>query len=454
MNTTSISHRGGPRGDPVDNASSHAPQSVGAQGRIDMNSRMTKTLIVGAGQGGAEVAASLRQQGYGGRILLVGEEAALPYRRPPLSKAYMLGEDTSDSLLIRPRVAYDKAGIELLIPGIATRIDRQERRVVLADGRVESYDKLVLATGGRPRRLALPGADAPNVLYLRTVADADRIRAALGPSKRMIVIGGGYIGLEMAAAGVKAGTQVTVLESAERILIRVTAPVMSAFYKKMHSEAGVHIRTSARLKRLEVVAGRIVAVELDDGTHIPADFMVVGIGLLPNVELARDAGLEVGDGIAVDEFGRTSDTDIFAIGDCALQVNAFFGRAVRVESVPSATEQARTVAATICGKPQPHRAVPWFWSDQYKIKLQMVGLSQGYDCIVIRGDPAARSFCAFYLRDRVIIAVDAVNRPAEFMIAKRLVSERVIADATQLAGEQPLQTMLDSSLRDKITPIG
>lgn len=403
----------------------------------------SKIVIIGAGQAGAELATSLRQQGHAGRILLIGEEPQLPYRRPPLSKTYLSGDADAESLLLKPQATYEKAKIELLVPARVTRIDRGRRRVVLADGREESYDKLVLATGGRPRRLTLPGADAPNVLYLRTLADVDAIRAELQPQRRLVVIGGGYIGLEVAASARKQEVQVTVLESAPRVLVRVTAPEMSAFYERVHREAGVDVRTGVALERLEVEGGRVTAVVLADGGRIEADLVVVGIGLVPGMELAHDAGLVVGDGIVVDEYGCTSDPDILAIGDCACQPNAWLGRPVRIESVPNAMEQARTAAATLCGKAVGNRSAPWFWSDQYDLKLQMVGLSQGYDQVVLRGDAAARSFCAFYLREGAIIAVDAVNRAGEFMLAKRLVADRRPAAAAVLADDtQPLQALL------------
>jgi 3-phenylpropionate/trans-cinnamate dioxygenase ferredoxin reductase subunit len=402
----------------------------------------TKTVIIGAGQAGAEVATSLRQQGHAGRILLIGDEPQLPYRRPPLSKAYLAGEADAASLLVKPQATYDRARIELRIPARAMRIERNTRQVVLADGSVESYDNLVIALGGRPRRLALPGAEAANVLYLRTLADVDAIRAEMRADRHMVVIGGGYIGLEVASTAVKHGVKVTVLESAPRVLVRVTAPEMSAFYERVHREAGVDLRTGVRLERFDQEGGRVVAVQLADGPRIEADVVVVGIGLVPNVELAADAGLEVGDGIVTDENGWTSDPHILALGDCASQANGWIGRRVRIESVPSALEQARTVAATLCGKSHPCRAVPWFWSDQYDLKLQMVGLSQGYDEVVLRGDPASRSFCTFYLRGGVIIAVDAVNRAAEFMVSKRLVAERARADARISDESEPLQGLL------------
>jgi 3-phenylpropionate/trans-cinnamate dioxygenase ferredoxin reductase subunit len=401
------------------------------------------TVIVGAGQAGAEVAGSLRQQGYTGRIVLLGAEPQLPYRRPPLSKTYLAGTATAESLTIKPQAGYDTANIEVRLATRVERIERARKQVVLADGGTLHYDKLVLATGGAPRRLALTGAEAPNVLYLRTLADADALRAELQPRRRLLIVGGGYIGLEVAATAVKQGLQVTVLESAPRVLVRVTAPEMSAFYERVHREAGVDVRTGVTLQQFEQQAGRMCAVQLADGTRIETDVVLVGIGLLPHVELAREAGLDVGDGIVVDALGRSSDPDILAVGDCACQANAWLGRAVRLESVPNANEQARIAAATICGKQSPNRSVPWFWSDQYDLKLQMVGLSQGYDQVVLRGDPAGRSFCTFYLREGRIIAVDAVNRAPDFLTAKTLVAERIQADAAVLADvNAPLKALL------------
>jgi len=392
------------------------------------------TVIVGAGHAGAELAGALRQQGHAGAVILIGDEPELAYRRPPLSKTYLAGEATRESLLLRNAAAWEKQQIECWngVPVIA--IDREAHCVALGDGRMQAYDKLVLATGGRARRLDAPGAQKPNVHYVRTLADIDRLKAEFGAGRRLLVIGGGYIGLEAAAVGIKQGLAVTVVESLPRVLARVAAPEISAFYERAHRRRGVDLRTGTAIEAF-IGDGRVEAVRFSDGSTLAMDLVVVGIGILPNVELAQAAGLAVDNGIVVDEYAQTSDPDILAAGDCAQHVNHFLGRAVRLESVPSAQEQARTAALTICGRPTPHAAVPWFWSDQFDLKLQMVGLSQGYDHLVLRGDPEQESFCAFYLKDGVPLSADAVNRPQEFAIAKRLVAERRVVDAAALADE-------------------
>ncbi|AOE86779.1 NAD(P)/FAD-dependent oxidoreductase [Pseudomonas sp. TCU-HL1] len=400
-----------------------------------MSSQNETTVVVGAGHAGAELVAALRQQGYAGRIILIGDEPELPYRRPPLSKAYLSGEVDRDSLQIRSATAYDKLQVECWTGTEVCAIDRQQRSVMLGDGRTQGYDHLVLATGGRPRRLTDPAAQKANVHYIRTLADIDRLKADFVDGRRLLVIGGGYIGLEAAAVGIKSGLAVTVLEAAPRLLARVAAPEISAFYERAHSSRGVDVRTAVSV---ESFGGdeRVESVRLSDGSELQVDLVIVGIGILPNDDLAREAGLEVDNGIFVDSYAKTSiDPRILAVGDCARHVNGFLGKFVRIESVPSAQEQARTAAATICGKPVAHVAVPWFWSDQFDLKLQMVGLSEGYDKLVLRGDLASESFSAFYLRGNVVLSADAVNRPQDFMVAKRLVAERVSVNPQALADE-------------------
>lgn len=418
-----------------------------------MNDAMQQTvIIVGAGQAAGEVAISLRQEGFSGRIVMIGEEAYLPYQRPPLSKAYLSGSVKTEALLCRSQAAYDKALVEFIGSTRVESIMRGDKAVVLSDGRSVQYDKLVLATGGRARQLSVPGAeqahDSSNFHYLRTIEDVSRIQPQFTAGKRLVIVGGGYVGLETAAVAIKQGLQVTVLESAPRVLARVTAPEVSAFYEKVHQDAGVDLRTGIEVQGVEVGCkdNRVTAVLCSGGFRFPADLVITGIGLVPNVELAVAAGLDVGNGITVDEFTRTSDEAIFAVGDCSNHPNSFFGYRLRLESVPNALEQARTAAATICGKQRPYASMPWFWSDQYDLKLQMVGLSQGYDQLVFRGDPATRSFIAFYLKGDFVLAADAVNRPQEFMFCKRLAAERCSVDPSALGDEsRALKLLLDKS---------
>lgn len=402
-------------------------------------------VIVGAGQAGSELATSLRQQGYAGKITLIGDEPYPPYRRPPLSKTFLSGEVTQESLYIRPQSAYDKLGIELKLGIGVEAIDRDQRALRLFDGGTLPYQTLALTTGGRARKLALPGADHSNVHYVRRIDDIKKLIEQFKPGKRLLIIGGGYIGLEAASVGIKKGLKVTVVETLPRVLARVTAPEISAFYERVHRDKGVDLRTGVGVHGFESAQGAdaVDCVVLADGTRIATDLVIVGIGLIPNTELAESAGLEVNNGIVVDAFCRSSDPNIYAAGDCTQHENGFLGRRLRLESVPNAIEQGRIAAASIAGKPVPYTAVPWFWSDQYDLKLQMVGISEGYDQIVIRGDMAAHSFCAFYLKDGVVISADGVNRPQEFTLAKKLVAERVRADAAQLADERfPLKSLV------------
>lgn len=392
------------------------------------------TVIVGAGQAGGDLASALRQLGYPGRIVLIGEESAVPYRRPPLSKAFLSGDMAEEALYIKTREAYAKHDIELRTGLRVQAIDRAARTLTLADGGCLAYDKLALTTGGRPRRLDLPGADKPNVHYVRTIDDINRLREQFKAGKRLVIVGGGYIGLEVAAVGIKKGLQVTLVEAMPRLLARVTGPELSQYYEQVHRRHGVDIRLGAGVQAMEG-GSQVEAVVLQDGTRVPADIVIVGIGLIPNTELAEKAGLAVDNGIVVDLYAQTEDPDIVAAGDCTNHDNGFCGRRLRLESVPNASEQARVAAASICGQRIPHASVPWFWSDQYNLKLQMAGLSQGYDRAVVRGSMSADSFVAFYLRDGVVIALDSVNRPADFMAGKKMVAGRLRADPATLADE-------------------
>lgn len=382
-------------------------------------------VIIGAGQAASQLMASLAQDGFAGEVCLVGDEPHLPYQRPPLSKKFLAGELALDRLYVKPAAFYEKAGSRLLLGQRAERIDRAGRAVVMADGSRLSYSILVLATGSRPRELPLPGA-----LYLRNIADVDAIRPRLTPGKSLVVIGGGYIGLELAAVAVKLGVRVTVLEQAPRLMARGVGPIVSKFYARLHDEEGVTVRTGALVRGLE--GTRVVC----EDAQYDADIVVVGAGAVPNVELAREAGLAVEDGIVVDAECRTDDPSIFAIGDCTSQHHELAGRRLRLESVHNALEQARIAAAAICGKKPPAIQVPWFWSDQYDVKMQMAGLSAGHDHAVVRGNPdVGRSFAVFYLRAGTLIAVDAVNRAPEFMMSKQLIAERAKIDPARLADE-------------------
>jgi len=402
-------------------------------------------VIVGAGQAGGQIAIDLRKHGYAGRVTIVGEEPHIPYKRPPLSKAYLAGAVGEEGLHVMPRANLEKNGIEFIGDARAVRIDRAKKQLELADGRALAYGQLALATGGRARPLPVPGADRPNVFLLRTIADVQKIRAHCQPGQRVAIVGGGFIGLEAAAVLLKRGLKVTVLETLPRVLARVTAPVVSTFFERLHRDAGVDLRTGVGVTAFD--GGPLAThVNLADGTRVETDFVVIGIGLIPNTELAAEAGLAVDNGIVVDEFARTSDPDIVAAGDCTSHPNEFLGRRVRLESVQNAMEQAVTAAATLAGKPVPYRAVPWFWSDQYDLKLQMVGLSAGHDACLVRGDASGRTLAVFYLKDGHLIAADTVGRPQEFMLAKKLVASRVRLDPARLTDESvPLKTLLPAA---------
>lgn len=403
-------------------------------------------VIVGAGYSAGEAAVRVRQGGYAGSITMVGAEPHLPYHRPPLSKTFLAGEVVEDSLLLRPATAYAKLAIDTVLGTRVEHIDRTAHEVKLSGGRTLGYKKLVLATGGQARKLTCAGADLRGVYTLRTIADVDAIRPHLSAGEALAIIGGGYIGLEVAAVARKHGLEVTVIEAAPRVLARVAGMEISAFYEKAHRDAGVTVLTSQTVQNLQPGARdpeRVGSVTLGGGGEVRADFVVVGVGLIPHTELAEQAGLKVDNGIWVDEYCRSEDPDILAIGDCANHPCAFLGRRVRLESVPNALEQARVAADTINGKLVPYGAVPWFWSDQYDLKLQAVGLSEGHDQVVLRGSMEARSFLVFYLRGGAVLAADAVNKPGEFLMAKRLVGARLAADAGALANPAvPLKSLV------------
>jgi 3-phenylpropionate/trans-cinnamate dioxygenase ferredoxin reductase subunit len=397
---------------------------------------MQDTIVVaGGGHAAAQAVDSLRRDGYAGRLVMVCGEPTLPYQRPPLSKKFLAGELELDRLPIRHAAYYESIRCELMLGNPVVGIDSAARKLKLSDGGSLGYDKLVLAIGGHARPLPVPGANLAGVHVLRTMADVQAIRARLLPGVRVAVVGAGYIGLECAATFRKLGHDVTVIEMMDRVMNRVVAPEMSGFYQLEHAAHGVNVLTERRVQAF-LGEDRVHAVECSDGTQVPADLVIVGIGLVPNCALAESAGIRCEDGIAVDEHCRTSDPDIYAIGDCCSHPSPRYGRRIRLESVDNAFEQAKSAAANICGKAVPHDKTPWFWSDQYELKLQIVGLSQHYDRVVLRGDPATRSFSCCYLRDGELIALDAVNHAKDFMAARKLIAERARPDPAKLADDR------------------
>jgi 3-phenylpropionate/trans-cinnamate dioxygenase ferredoxin reductase subunit len=381
-------------------------------------------VIVGAGHAGGALAALLKQYGHPGEIVLIGEEPVVPYQRPPLSKAYLKGEADVESLKLRPDSYYAQDGVRLLLDETVTAIDRTARSVTLRSGAAIGYDWLVLATGAQPRRLALPGAGLNGVLELRSVADADTLRRVLTRAGRLAIIGGGYIGLEAAASARAAGVEVVMLEREARVLARVASPAISGFFDGFHRAQGVEIVVNADLAGIEgTESGGVEAVVLADGRRWPCDAVLVGVGAVARDELARQAGLACETGILVDSEARTSDPAIFAIGDVTWRPVPLYDRRVRLESVGNALEQARQTACAILGRPAPTAEVPWFWSDQYALKLQLAGLALDAETTVLRGSIEAAKFAVFHLRDGRIRALEAVNAPGEFVVGKKLIGE-------------------------------
>ena len=388
-------------------------------------------VIVGASHAAVQAIDTLRREGHVGPIVLVGEEPHLPYNRPPLSKKFLSGEMEQERLLLRSPQFYQTQRVETRLGRRVTAIDLATRRLRLDDMGELGYDRLLLCLGSRPRRLECPGHDLAGIHYLRTIADVEGIKADLPGARRMVVVGAGYIGLEAAASARHLGLEATVLEMADRPLNRVVAPEMSEFYVARHAREGVAIHCGESVTAFEG-DGRVRAVVCGERRY-PADIVVVGVGILPDVSLATAAGLRCDNGVWVDEQCRTSDPNVWAAGDCTFHPSVRYGRRVRLESVDNAVEQAKTAALDICGKPARHDHVPWFWSDQYDVKLQIAGLSQGYDRTVLRGDPASGSFALYYLAEGELLAVDAVNSPRDFMTGKRWIGERKHPDPERLA---------------------
>ena len=390
-------------------------------------------LIVGAGQGGAYAAITLRQQGFEGTIGMVGRESEPPYERPPLSKEYMLGDKTFDRLYIRPREFWATKNIDLVLGVEVSAIDPAAKSVTLSDGCTCTYGSAIWATGGDPRQLTIPGAQLPGVHGVRTREDADAILAELTDVTRVVVIGGGYIGLEAAAVLRKLGKEVTLLEVLPRVLARVAGPQLSAFYEAEHRAHGIDLRTETGVDEI-LGDARVTGVKLADGSAIACELVIVGIGIIPAVGPLLAAGAAGGNGVDVDEFCRTSLPDVYAIGDCAAHANSFAeGAVIRLESVQNANDQATIAVKSILGDPQPYKATPWFWSNQYDLKLQTVGLSGGHDTTVLRGDPATRSFSIIYLKEGRVVALDCVNATKDYVQGRALVTGGASIDAAQLA---------------------
>jgi len=403
-------------------------------------------VIIGAGQAGGQCAASLRRNGYDGSIILIGDEPHPPYQRPPLSKAYLSGEIEQDRLWVQPPEVWADQKVELKLGVSVTKIDRSGKTILLEDGSSLGYGSLVLATGSRVRPLPVPGAELDGVRYLRTIADIDILKSDVKPAKRIAIIGGGYIGLEAASVARKLGAVPTVIEAMDRCLARVAVPELSAFFEHAHRSRDVEVMTGAQVAKVRG-DGKAEAVELKDGRFIEVDSVLVGIGILPNQELAAEAGLVTGNGIEVDVNCRTSDPDIYAIGDCAAQTNWLTGDRIRLESVPNALEHGKTAAAAITGTPEPKLDIPWFWSDQFDLKLQTAGLFQGADELVIRGDALNAPVSFFHLKGGVLIAADCVNDPQSFMAAKMMIAKRARPDASALAdASQSMKDIMKSAM--------
>lgn len=393
------------------------------------------TVIIGAGQAGFQVAASLRSEGYQEPVTLIGDEPHIPYQRPPLSKTFLMGKENVEDIELRPGVFFRDHRIELLTGETVVSIERTEGRVKRASGGRVPYQTLVLAIGARNRILSVPGAELDNVLYLRSLDEATALKERLEHAKEIVVIGGGFIGLEVAAVARSLGKSVTVLEALPGLMSRVVAPIISEFYRELHTSRGVNVFCCSAVSEILGSGGKVRAVKLSDGALYPADLVLVGIGVVPNSELARDAGLVVGNGVAVDEHLRAGDENIYAVGDCAEHPNPFAGARIRLESVQNAADQAQYVAGKITGRAGCYNAVPWFWTDQFEIKLQMAGISGGHDRIVTRGNPESRKLSVFYFKANRLIAIDSINRPLDHIVGRKLLAAGVALTPEQAGDE-------------------
>ncbi|MBT3673389.1 MAG: FAD-dependent oxidoreductase [Porticoccaceae bacterium] len=392
-------------------------------------------VIVGASHAAVQLMISIRQQGWLGAITVISDELHMPYQRPPLSKAYLDGSVEEGRLALRAPEMYEKLDVVFKLGHTVVAIDAGTNQVTLDTGEQIGFTKLALCTGARVRQLDLPGAELGGVHYLRTMDDVKAIRHSAKKASRAVIIGGGYIGLETAASLTKLGIKVTVLETESRLLKRVASEQVSEFYKHLHEEEGVEIRLGSKVVALQG-DGHVKSVICDDETHSDADMVIIGVGVIPNTELASEAGLVVENGIVVDEFAQTSHPNIVAAGDCTFHPNSLLKKSLRLESVPNASEQAKAAAASLCGIKKAYSELPWFWSDQFDVKLQIAGISQGYTGAVVRGDAdESRSFTVFYIKDQHIIAADCINRPKDFMVAKKLILQQSTIDIAVLVDE-------------------
>ena len=385
---------------------------------------MENLVIIGAGQSAIQCITSLKKEGYLGSITLVGEEEHLPYQRPPLSKGFLEDSVNKERLYFKKLEFFTENKIQLQLGNTAERIDTKNRQVFLKDGTDLSYDKLVFATGSRVRRLDFPGNNLESIHYLRGLDDAESIKEDLKISKDLVVIGAGYIGLEVAAIAAKNNISVTVVEMADRVMNRTVDPQISEYYLKLHENNGVQFKFNTSLEEIKG-SSKPESVICSDGSEIKADIVIIGAGIIPNTEIAEEAGIDCNNGISVDEFGLTSQEDIYACGDCTNHPNKLLGKNLRLESVHNAMEQAKTVAGSISGNPSEYNQIPWFWSDQYDHKLQIVGLSGSHDRVTMRGDTEDTKFMLFYTQGDELVAVDSINNPKEFLICRKLVANKV-----------------------------
>lgn len=401
-----------------------------------------KIIIIGGGQAGCQTATSLRASGFLGEISIYCSENYLPYQRPPLSKKFLLGELDKERLFFKPEKFYRDNNINFFLNSYVTNIEKENKKIFLNNNEEDSYDKLVIATGTKPREIEVDKDSAKNIFYLRSIDDVLEIKSKLQSSKKVAIIGGGYIGLEVAAILKKLGLSVTIIEMAGRILERVTSQVISDFYTKIHNEAGVEILINTSVE--SIIKGTKNMEILTDSGSINADFIVVGIGVIPCDELALESGLKVQNGILVNEFCETSERDIYSAGDCTVHPNFYYNKDIRLESVHNAIEQGKTVASSIMNKKEAYNQIPWFWSDQYDLKLQIAGLCFDYDDIIVRGNSDDRSFAVFYMKDNYMIASDCINRPGEHMMSRKIISDKIMVEKKRLSDDSiPIKEVIN-----------